>query len=168
MAEDAKPAIVEIPPFKIPNNQTVFQLAEHAYGRFSVTLPVGVAFDEVLKPETWSQISHRFMRNPASGEPDRTGAVIEVRTQDHAFYAEIYVRAVRGTVLDVGVIREPVYFGPKDIKTNAYEVRWNVGKRGFDVIRTSDRTIVEGAEKFPTKELAYRWIEDVAGIKVAA
>ena len=36
--------------------------------------------------------------------------------------------------------------------------RWNVGKRTFDVIRSSDRQIVSSGHKL--KEDAQAWIED--------
>ena len=164
------------PQFRIKDIQSMFQDSEFAYGRCSLTLPVGVTLDEALKPEAWVNVSHRFVRKPDTNAPDRTGAIIEVRTQDHAFYAELYVRAVRGTMMDVEVLTDEDgnrrYFplGPRKPVSDAmpYEIRWNVGKRGFDVIRKSDRVVVEGGEKFPTRELALRWLDEVAGIKAAA
>lgn len=140
----------------------------HAYWRCAITLPVGWSIADCLKPEFWQNVGHKFQKQAFTGEPEKTGAVIEVRTLDHAFYAELYVRAVRGGVLDVAVLREPVYFGPKASEASGFEVRWNVGKRGFDIIRKSDREIVEDAGKFPTKELALKWIESMTGMKAAA
>ena len=149
---------------------------QYAFTRSSLTLPVGVPFEAVLHPEFWVALSHMFKKNPQSGTPDRTGGIIEVRTEDNAFFGEVYVRAVRGNLLDVACIGpvmengqpSPVYFGPKDPTVTGYEIRWNIGKRGFDIIRNSDRTIVEDAEKFPTKELAIKWLNEVAGQKTAA
>lgn len=168
MTEQTKKPDEEVQAFKLRDTQGQIQDGEYAYSRVSVTLPVGVAFEELLKPEAWVQVSHRFAGNPLVGQRDRVGAVIEVRSQDHSFYAELYLRAVRGNLMDVAVLLPPVKFGPKDAKVDGYEVRWNVGARGYDVIRQSDRQVVQGDTKFPTKELAYKWIEEVANVKIAA
>lgn len=141
--------------------QSAFQLSEHAYGRRSVTLPVGWTLTDILAPESWSEVAHQLVGNRLNGIPPQEGTMIEVRTQDHAFYAELYVRAVEKMALHVEVIQyKPL--GPQESKdTGKFDVRWNVGRRGFDVIRKSDKQIV--AEGLPKKEDAYAWIEQTAG-----
>lgn len=139
-----------------------------AFTRASLVLPLGWEIDDCLKPEFWMNVSHWFKSDPATGSIDRAGTIIEVRTEDHAFYAELYVRAVRGNVLDVAVLTKPIQFGVKSEGTPEYKLRWNLGHRGFDIIRASDNVIVESGAKFPTKELALKWIEEVTGVKVAA
>ena len=138
------------------------------YGRSAVTLPLGVAFEDMLRPEFWAHVSYMLRRDAMTGRPDRAGTIISVRTVDHAFYAELYVRAVGDAGLIVGVIREPVYFGSQAVLYRRYEVRWNIGKKGFDVIRRSDRAIIAGAEKFPVREQAEAWIAELEDQSSAA
>jgi hypothetical protein len=140
---------------------------EYAYARISVTLPVGWTFEDTLIPEFWSQVAHIFHAQPVTNEPDKAGATLEIRTEDHAFYAELYVRAVHERGLTVAVIREPVYFGPKSVDTAQYKTRWNVGARGHDVIRVTDGAIVSPAKDNKTKEEAMKWIDDtVASMRI--
>ena len=140
-----------------------------AHTRSSLTLPVGWELSDALSPEFWMNVAHWFQPDPRTGEADRAGTIIEVRTEDHAFYAELYVRGVRGNVLDVAILTKPIFFGPQGATgTPEYEIRWNVGHRGFDIIRQSARVIVESGNKLPTKELALAWIEKTSGVKVAA
>lgn len=134
-----------------------FKLIEYEYARFSARLPVGVSFQEVLKPEFWVQIVHLLRKNTITNEPDRSGAIIEIRTEDHAFYAELYVRAVQEKGLIVGVLKEPVYFGLDEVRSDRFETRWNVGKRCHEVVRKSDKNVVQ--TDLPTKEAAKAWID---------
>ena len=125
-----------------------------------MTLPVGWTLEDAFKPECWVQVCHLLQREAATNTPDRAGAIIRLRTYDHAFYAELYVRAVQERGLLVGVLREPVYFGPREVPdTTKFEARWNVGKRGFDIIRKSDREIVADGTKIKTREMAQEWID---------
>lgn len=141
--------------------RSTFQFAEHAYGRHSATLPVGWTIDDVLAPESWSEVAHLLDGNKMNNTKPQVGAVIEVRTEDHAFYAEIYVRAVEKMALHVDVIQfKPL--GPQEAKeTGKFDVRWNVGRRCYEVVRLSDKHIV--ATDLPKKEDAYSWIEQTAG-----
>lgn len=141
---------------------TNFQTSEFAFARYSVVLPVGWTLDDVLDPDAWAHVAHKLDRNKISNDPARIGTIIEVRTEDHAFYAELYVRAVRASALDVWPILGPVRLGAsQDKPTGNFDVRWNVGKRGFDIVRTSDKVVV--AQGLPKKEDAYAWIEQTAG-----
>ena len=45
--------------------------------------------------------------------------------------------------------------------TSPFEVRWNVGKRGYDVLRKSDKQIVGEAARLKTKEQAFAWIDEM-------
>lgn len=139
---------------------TAFGESEFAYAKFSATLPVGWTVEDALKPEFWVHIAHKLAKNPISNEPDRSGAIIELRTVDHAFYAQLYVRAVGERGLTVALMGEPVYFGPREVKSASYKERWNAGARGYDIIRVSDNEIVAHASKIKTKEQAQAWIDE--------
>jgi hypothetical protein len=146
---------------KLPNRD--FIESEYAYADISVTMPIGHTIEDALKPEYWSQVAYRLQKNVNNGQPDRSGAIINLRSEDHAFFAQLYVRAVRDAALDVALVGEPTYFGPKTAKTknDKYETRWNVGARGFDIVRSSDGAIVGKASDFRLKEDALQYIEDV-------
>jgi len=149
--------------FEPPMNKILqrdMKQCEFAFARMAVVLPVGWTFEETLLPEFWSNVAHMFHPQPVTNTPDLAGAIFELRTQDHAFYAELYVRAVGEKELIVSVLRDPVYFGPKSVDTKQYNTRWNVGARGHDVIRVSDGAIVSPAKDNKTKESAWKWIED--------
>ena len=146
-----------------------FQTTGQFYEDFQARLPVGVTVKDALRPEFWVHVVHLFKPNPTTGTGDATGSVIELRTEDHAFYARLYVRAVqeRGLVVELmspdkaGVC----YFGPKKIAYGeGFKTRWNVGKKGFDIIRKSDKEIVGDGAKFPTKEMANDWILETSRV----
>ena len=138
---------------------TAFSGAEYAFATFSAVLPVGWTVEDALKPEFWVHVAQKFSKDAFTGDPDKAGAIIELRTIDHAFYARLYVRAVQERGLVVQLMGEPVYFGPQQVKSGAYEIKWNVGKRGYDIIRESDRSIVCDGAKIKTKEQAQSWVD---------
>lgn len=154
-AEPARRVQEQEPPRQL--RESSLASSEFAYARLSATLPVGWTIEDALKPEFWVRVAHKFAKTPVTGEPDKTGAIIELRSVDHSFYAQLYVRAVREGGLVVQLIGEPEYFGPRDVKSSNFETRWNVGRRGYDVLRQSDREIV--AHGLPTKEAAQEWID---------
>lgn len=133
-----------------------FEQEEFAYARFAVTLPVDWTVEETLKPEFWANVAYRLRTDPMSGRKDFPGSIITVRSADHSFYAELYVRAVQDAGLVIALVREPVYFGLRNVKSDNFETRWNVGKRMYDIIRNSDREIVASVK---TKESAQDWID---------
>jgi len=137
---------------------SAFSGAEYAFATFSAVLPVGWTVEDALKPEFWVHVAGKFSKDAFTGDPDKAGAIIELRTIDHAFYARLYVRAVQERGLIVQMMGEPVYLGQQQVKTEGYEINWNVGKRGYDVIRKSDRSIVADGAKLKTKEQAQSWV----------
>ena len=143
---------------------TALMGAEYAYATYAVTLPEGWTVEDALKPEFWVNVAHKFSKQPVTGEPDKTGAIIELRTVDHAFYARLYVRAVQERALIVTLLEAPIYFGPKEVLSFSFSIRWNVGKRGYDIIRKSDNQIVAGGEKIKTKDDAQAWIDETVKV----
>lgn len=148
---------------RIKDNQMWFQEAQYAYGRYSVTLPVGWVLDDVMAPEAWALVAHRLQPQPGTGDAVRIGTIFEVRTQDHAWYAELYVRAVREMAIDVAILREPRVLQPKLDDPDGYEINWNFGRRGFDIIRKIDREKVGDARKFPKREDAVEYLKRITG-----
>ena len=146
--------------------QSHFGLSEFKYARFTHTMPVGWDFRECLRPEYWVNVCYLLQKNPRSNEPDKAGAIIEVRTEDHEWYAELYVRAVQAQGLVVSVLRAPERVAPveKANGTGPYEKRWNVGKGGYDVIRTLDGAFVGDGKQLKTKEAAQDFIDKMQAV----
>ena len=144
----------------------LFSITEPGYqaGRFGCILKIGQSFEDALHPEFWAPVAGRLCGNKLTGAKDQTGSIIEVRTEDHRFYAELYIRAVYTNSIKVAVLREPVMLEPKVERQEAsnFETRWNVGAGGHQVIRTSDKQIVGPQKGFQTKEEALKFIDEMA------
>lgn len=153
--------------------------AEYARVRLDHVMQAGIPFEEVFKPGYWANVFQLLARKESIGQADRTGAVIDVGTEDHAFYAQLYVRAVTASGLIVQCVGPNVdpktgrscptdlstgkpWTGGAVLDSDDFEVKWNVGKRGFDIIRKSDNQIVADGNGFPTREMAAEWIRKTA------
>ena len=145
----------------LPPATSRFSITEsgYAYAEVDVTQPLGHTVEDALHPEYWVHHAYKLKARAFTGEADRAGALLRLRTEDHAHFAMLYVRAVHDKGLTVQLLGEPFQLGTKAKESPSFEVRWNVGKRGFDVIRKSDREIVADGAKLPTRELADAWIE---------
>jgi hypothetical protein len=143
----------------LPPGRDNFSLTEAGFqfATIHVKQPVGHTVEDALRPEYWVHHARYLKAEQASGRPDLAGSKIELRTLDHAHYAELYVRAVHENTRVLDLLGEPIYFGPKKVGTAQFDVRWNVGNKGFDVIRQSDRYVV--ASKLQTREMAQEWID---------
>jgi hypothetical protein len=128
------------------------------FAKFDVSQPVGHTIEDALRPEYW--VNHaRFLKAPSAAERDFAGSKLELHTKDHAHYAVLYVRAVLENSLIVELIGEPVYLGQPVTENGHFKMVWNVGKRGYDIINETDRTLAADGAKFPTKEMAQAWID---------
>lgn len=150
----------------------------HGYERLTATIPAGWTLDDVLKPGFWTNVVHMFQKNQMTGGADRSGSIIELRTEDGAFYADLIVRAVLGRGLIVQCIGPsqdktgkacPVdlstglpWAGGAALSSDQFDLKWNRDKRGFDIIRKADQQIVADGANFPTRELALEWISKTA------
>ena len=159
---------VKMPVRKLLPNQDYFQpMASSFYGRISVVLPQGWTLDDALKPEFWSHVVTHLRER-------RIGTIIEVRNVEATLYAELFIRAVRDRDILVELLTDSAgkkrlfEFGPKETETSGYELRWNVGARGYDIIRKSDRVVVAAGKQFPTKELAFDWLSKIEPGRKAA
>jgi hypothetical protein len=152
--------VKEVPLPVLPTANHRFSITEsgYAYAEIDVTQPVGHSVQDALRPEYWVHHASKLKARAFTAEADRAGAIIRLRTDDHAHYAQLYVRAVHERGLEVQVLGEVFHLGANVDGTKAFDVRWNVGKRAFDVIRNSDREIVASGLK--TKEAAVGWITE--------
>ncbi len=137
------------------------------FGTIQFMLQPGHTIEDVLHSEFWAQVAHNFTR-PSHSEGNYAGSIIEIRNRENTVYVDLWVLAVmeRGLLVEImkpdadGVCR----FGPKEvIRPEDFEARWNVSKKGFDIIRLSDNEIVGDGKNFPTKKLVNDWIDKTAG-----
>lgn len=135
-----------------------FGIAEFGLAQFVATIPAGWKFEECLRPEFWVHVCPLFKRDPSINSPEKTGSLIHILAEDHAFYAQLYVLAVQSQGLTVKVIIPPVPLQDRDVKSDKYEVRWSSSRRGFDIIRKSDKSVVADGSKIKTKDEAAQWI----------
>lgn len=165
MAEEAK--VVRLPREsgqKLLDRQRSFTCySTESYYRVAVTVPAGTTLEDCLRDEFWGNVLHYFKGNPAQQKKPRSGDILEVRTDDNAWYAELYLLGVANETLKFKVLQYHVLSVVDVPEESKYEIRWNVGHRGFDVIRKSDRTIVQPAANLPTKDMAVAWVTENTG-----
>jgi hypothetical protein len=159
----------ETPPNALPAADSYFKPigTEGDFGTIQVVQPQGHTIEDALRPEYWAHHAHKLKGSTMTGVPgkDWAGSIIQLRTEDHAHYAELYVRAVLERALAVQLNQQPEYFGIKAVETKRFRTRWNGAKKAVDVIRKSDNQIVATAA---TKELAKDWIEKTEAEKAMA
>lgn len=157
-----------------------FEESQYAFLDVSAKVPAGMAFEEVFRPGFWGNVVHLFKRDVISGGNDRAGGIIHLRTEDHAYYAKLYVRAVleRGLIIQCigpSINPETGKACPIDLMTGLpwtgkqasdghLEPKWNATKSGFDIVRKADLQIVADGAKFPTLEHANEWIEKTSRV----
>jgi hypothetical protein len=177
----------EIRKMKIKRNKTpmlppsAFVPEEYDFARFSAIIPETQDFEDVLKPVYWSNVVHVLKGNVADNTPDRTGAIIVVRTRDHSMIAHLYVRAVMPSALVVQCIgpgfNEKGEACPVDIakgrivdfrkktapkkEDSDYDLKWVDSTRSYDVVRNEDFAVV--AKGLKPREAALDWIKKNKG-----
>jgi len=120
---------------------------------WSLILPEGHTVEDTLRPAYWSSIARFF--------DGKFHNFIDVLNDEHSLYARLYVRAVQENQMIVTQIGETQIFGPVAVEIDsALEPRWNVGKRGYDIVRKADGMVIQDGSKFGVKEQALAWIAD--------
>jgi len=155
-------AVTKESPRKLPESH--FKQSEFVRAHMDAELPLGHTIDDTLKPEYWAHVAYRLQKDALSGAKDRAGAIIRVTAIDMSFTAELFVRAVQEQGLVVELLKPDArgvcWLGPNAVESDRFETRWNVGKRGFDIIRESDREIVADGSVIKTREMAKSWIDE--------
>ncbi len=118
---------------------------------WTVVLPVGHTMEDVLKPHYWSSVARLF-------DP-RFHTFINIVNEEHTLFAQLYVQAVQENQLIVRQIGETQDWSIKSEVIHSLTPKWNVGKRGYDVIRVSDKAVIQDGSKFKTEEQALDWIK---------
>jgi hypothetical protein len=136
-----------------------FKEEQYAFSTMSYVMKEHEAFEDCLEPSYWANVAHVLQPDPMNHRVGREGGIIKIRREDHAFYAELYVRATGDQSLVVAVVNGPYHFGTEAKQTNDnYKTQWVVGSKGYNVIRVSDGAVVGKAEDLKTKEQATEFI----------
>ena len=78
-----------------------------------IMVPADWDMDDILKPECWAFIAPSLQSNPsASVMHDRLGTILHVHTEDHAFYAILYVHKLQRDAQGQANAAEMTCIGP--------------------------------------------------------
>ena len=129
--------------------QSAFGLVQFKHSDIAITLPKGFDYELLKSGDTWKHIATRF----------KQGDIVHVRTEDHAFYAILYVRAADA----LWVQTEEMFFkqlGKEETVSSdgGYDVKWGSPKTLFGVYRSSDGERIK--DGFQTKEAAADWLTE--------
>lgn len=159
---------VKIEPLKkLPPGDDYFSIRESSFRvcEVDVLMPIGHTFEDALRPEYWVNHAHRLARRPVTNDPAKVGSELIVRRMDHALMFRLYVRAVLERSLIVVPLvpdaRGVCVIEPEKslaVATDHVDLRWNVAKRGYDVVRKSDGEVIADGARFPTREMAVDWV----------
>lgn len=125
-----------------------FALAEYKFNEWAVVLEFGTPYESIFAPDFWAHVAKDL----------KQGDIIHVRSEDHSFYARVYVRASDRLWAKVGEIEAVNFDATQKAEESGLAVKWIVGKRSFAVVRQSDNQVIQGG--FQIKEDAVAWMND--------
>lgn len=128
------------------------QTAVAASGHWVLRLPEGHTVEDTLQPSYWANVARQFNGNFEN--------FIRVVNFQRTIRYDLYVRAVQENQLIVSLDGEVRTFGPKaTIADSKLRPKWNVGKRGWDVVNEEGMVVQDGS-KFGVEEQAQAWIAE--------
>jgi len=124
--------------------------ADHSQTRWGVKILPDHTMDDVRTAACWSIQASRITK----------GDIIDVRTEDDRFYAELYVTGVKTTGVEVQVMRHMELAGHVDgpIETPDFVYAWKGPSWGHCVIRKADSMVM--IKNLKTKAEALLWIKE--------
>ena len=131
---------------------------ESSFGfrRWSAVLEEGQLLDDCKSETFWAHVAARVMGHDLT-KPLGRGDIVEVRSFDNSTYAEFIVMAVSPGGLRVRMLRLDQIVEAAAAAAGPLAPKWNFGRKMFDVIRQSDRTVISSG--YQTKADALAWIE---------
>ncbi len=128
-------------------SQRDFGVASFKRNEWHLTLMEAHSMDDVMNGRLWNDIL---------GKPTR-GDVVEAYKPDSGEFAKFLITEVGAGFIKLGKIEG---YTPKEVSIpdGSLAIKWNVGKRSFDVIRRGDNYVM--AKDFQSKASAVEWIED--------
>lgn len=132
-----------------------FGVASFKFNRWSAELDETQSLEDALEERFWSDQSAQIMGHDKTN-PKGRGDIIEIRKLDTGLFAELLVTAIGAGFVRVSLLRkqEPAAVAiPEGVP---FTTKWNVGRRGHEVIRKGDNAVMAGP--FQTKDEAAAWI----------
>lgn len=130
-----------------------FGVASFRHNRWAATLDESQTLDDAMDPGFWASQSDKVM---GFDKTKGRGDIIEIRKPDTGLYAELIIAAIgKGYVKTELLMKHE----PKVVtvaKGSPLTTRWNVGRNCHEVIRESDKTVMQGG--FQSKGEAAGWI----------
>lgn len=94
--------VVEKPPvMPIPREPVIQKFASNSmhligqdYAILAVTAPLGMTFENALVPAAWVNVCRRVVQGGDSRRREWLGSIIHLHSPTHAWFAQLYIRAV--------------------------------------------------------------------------
>lgn len=132
-----------------------FGVAQYKRNEWRLELDAHFKFDDVMVPQFWAnQVDKVRGHNKQGGRGD----ILEIWQPSTESYGKFLIVAIGDGYLKlrpIEAIKAPDVSVPAD---SPLVTRWNVGKRGHEVIRSDDGVVMAGP--FQIKGDAVSWIED--------
>ena len=148
------PALVQAetaaPPKRVvPLNVSRCMFGDFARNTHTAIVPAGTDFETVCRPEFWANVTRLAV-----------GDIIQVSTDDRAWFAELFVLGKARNSATVAVLREPLQlvaaFKP-EAGAKHFDVQFSGAHGKWRVIRLSDKNVVK--DQFETQGEARKWLD---------
>ena len=132
-----------------------------------IQVPFDTKFEDLLRPEAWALLSAQFMGDALTGIKEGIGSTLLVKTEDMAWEAKFTILfaakermevVCNGPCFDENGDGQPFYFQKEEIESDRYNVSWDPGNRGYNIVRKSDNAIVAQAKDVRTRHMAAAWL----------
>lgn len=145
-----------MPEVKAPAaNVSHFKLAEHHRAIYYLIAPLGVTYEDILRPEFWAHVASRI-----NGPMDH----IEVLAEDYTFHVVLMVMD-KGTnwvkVVPISDVRDLSQAAPDEVtdgEESPYEVKFGGPKDRYRVLRKSDNSVIKSG--FANKTEAEKYVSE--------
>lgn len=130
-------------------------LSGFVFNRWSALLEEQQTIEDALDAKFWTDQVGKIMGH------DKTrgrGDIIELRKLSTGLYAELIILEIAVGFVRVGLVRASEPEQVAIAEDSPLTTRWNVGARSHEVIRVSDKAVLQGG--FQTKASAAAWIAD--------
>lgn len=124
-----------------------FTPADQVRNTWSVVPEEGTPMEALMEPAYWVHVARKL----------RPGDIIEVRAEDGAWFARLYVQATQRLSAKVALLDKHVF---EDVAAEDaggdFEVMWKGPHHRHSVIRKSDRKTLQHG--FESREAAFLWL----------
>ena len=125
------------------------------FNQWSALLEESQTVENALDPTFWSdQVGKIIGHNKTGGRGD----IIHLRKLSTGLYAQLVILEITVGYVRVQLVRASEPEQQSVPEGSPLATRWNVGAKAHEVIRESDKAVLQGG--FQTKDAAVAWIND--------